>query len=141
VGTELSLPVLNFARRTLSAALGREVGLLEAAADHLPFKDAAFDVVLVSAVLLCIGPRDIAPSLAEILRVAKRWIVLAEPFDDDPMHATSDGVPDYYPNTTYWIRNYIGLLEARARFVRVRHLDKADQIGHLRSVLVFEKLS
>lgn len=121
-------------------ALGRPVELLEAAADNLPFGDSDFDIVLVCAVLLCVGPDDISKSLDEIMRVTKRWLVLCEPFKDDPRHASELGDPEFYPNTTYWLRNYAGLLEGRAKLVSIRALERIHQLGHLRNVLVFEKI-
>jgi len=137
-GIELSPTILDFTSRILPEALNRPVELHEAAADKIPFDDKTFDITLVSAVLLCIGPDDIMASLEEILRVTKNWLILCEPFKDDPKHATPLGDVEFYPNTTYWLRNYSGLLEGRARLVSVRPLQRSDQLGHLRNILVFE---
>lgn len=137
-GTELSPTILNYAQETLPDRLGRPVELHEAAADSLPFANDSFDITLLSVVLCCIGPEDIQKSLDEILRVTKRWLVIAEPYDDNPKHGTPIGAPDYYSNTTYWIRNYDVMLEGRASMVSVRPLTRANQMGHIRSVMVFK---
>jgi pseudaminic acid biosynthesis-associated methylase len=44
----------------------------------LPFADAAHDLVFTSGVLIHIGPTDLPRAMAEIYRVAKRWIVAIE---------------------------------------------------------------
>ncbi|CAN7315361.1 class I SAM-dependent methyltransferase [Bradyrhizobium sp. LjRoot220] len=142
-GTELSRPVLSFAAATLPEALGRPIELVYAAADALPFEPDEFDVVLASGVLLCIGPDTIHSSLAELLRVTRKWLVLVEPYSDDPADASWAGKADYYPNTTYWIRNYTDLLPGIAN-VRRSHFVKAETgqaLGHMDSILIFEKLS
>jgi ubiquinone/menaquinone biosynthesis C-methylase UbiE len=103
----------------------------------LPFDDKSFDISLASVTLCCIGPEEIERSLAEILRVTRRWIVIAEPFDDNPKHGTPEGSPDCYPNTTYWIRNYAVLFGDRAKLRSVRYIEQEHQMGHIRSVMVF----
>jgi hypothetical protein len=136
-GTELSRPVIEFARDHLPKALGQPVHLVEAAADGLPFPAGSFDIVLTSMVLQCIGPERIEPSLREILRVARRWLILAEPFEGDVRYATAPGRPDPYPNTMYWIRNYAGMLRDRAHLISTVHVPIDQRIGHLDSILVF----
>ncbi len=129
-GTELSPTVLTFARDTLPET----VELYEAEAARLPFGDAEFDITLSVLVLVCIGPEEIDASLKEILRVTKRWLVIGEQFH------TGATTEDPYPNTNYWIRDYPAILKDRVRLVGVRHLEKADHIGHLDCLMVFEKL-
>lgn len=70
-------------------------------------------------------------SLKDILRVSRRWIPLEEPHSARHEDTTVTGRIDRYPNTTYWIRNYAGLLKDRARLVSVTHVPKADRQGHL----------
>lgn len=137
-GTEISPTILSYAKDTLPHRLGRSVDLREAYCDDLPFADGEFDITLLSVTLCCIGPEEILQSLDEVLRVTRRWIVIAEPFDDDPDHGTPLGLPDNYPNTTYWIRNYAALLKGRASLASVRHLEAQHQMGHIRSVMVFQ---
>jgi len=135
--------VLSYAQATLPEALGRPLDLVHAAADALPFESDEFDVVLASGVLLCIGPETIRSSLLEMMRVTRKWLVLVEPYSDDPADANWAGKADYYPNTTYWIRNYTDLLPEIANVQR-RHFVKAETdqaLGHMNSILVFEKQS
>ncbi|HEY0301293.1 MAG TPA: class I SAM-dependent methyltransferase, partial [Rhizomicrobium sp.] len=107
-GTDLSPGVLAEARRRLAAA-GLTPDLALAAADDLPFADKSFDICLTSVTLVCVGPEAIDASLAELIRVTRQWLVLCEPWSD----AARDR-PDYYPETTYWVRNYRALLRGRA---------------------------
>lgn len=139
-GTELSPTILRYAIETLPERLGQTIHLYEASAERLPFRDGEFDTTLLSVVLCCIGPEEIQKSLDEVLRVTRRWIVIAEPHDDNPTHGTPLGSPDYYTNTTYWIRNYDVLLEGKAKLASIRPLSRADQMGHIRSIMVFKLL-
>lgn len=137
-GTELSTPVLAYARKTLPEALGQPVELVQAAADNLPFPDKCFNVVLSSVMLVCIGPEAIEASLNELVRVCRGHLVLAEPFSDSPSEATPAGRLDPYPNTAYWIRNYAGLLAGRADLVSVQKLPPEVNMGHLDSITVLK---
>jgi hypothetical protein len=137
-GVELSNTVLDFARQTLSPALGFCVELTQASADNLPFADKSFDVTLTAGTLVCIGPDDIEKSLSEICRVSRRWIVLVEPIEIDQRFATAAGREDPYPNTMYWIRDYSGLLEGSAVLRSLTPMRRNAQLGHLNSIAVFE---
>ena len=68
VGVEPSEPMLRRARKR-AAELGRDVTLIEAPAEALPFEDASFDVVVTLAVLCSV--RDPSRALAEIHRVLR----------------------------------------------------------------------
>jgi ubiquinone/menaquinone biosynthesis C-methylase UbiE len=138
-GTELSPQAMAFARQHLPPEIG-PVEIVEARADALPFADSSFDIVLTGAVLVCIGPDEILQSLNDILRVSRRWVVLAEPYSDRQKDATITGRIDRYPNTTYWVRNYAGLLKDKARLVSATRIPKKDRQGHLDSVIVLEKI-
>jgi ubiquinone/menaquinone biosynthesis C-methylase UbiE len=138
-GTELSPQAMAFAQEHLPPEIG-PVEIVEARADALPFADASFDVVLTGAVLLCIGPDEIMPSLDDILRVSRRWVVLAEPYSARRRDGTATGRIDRYVNTTYWIRNYAALLKDKARLIGVTRIPKPDRQGHLDSVIVLEKI-
>jgi ubiquinone/menaquinone biosynthesis C-methylase UbiE len=67
-GVDLSPAMLDLARRR-AADLGRELELLEADAESLPFDDARFDTV-VCELALCSIPRP-ATAIAEMVRVLK----------------------------------------------------------------------
>jgi hypothetical protein len=133
-GTDLSPTVLAEARSHLAAA-GLTGALAVAAADALPFADKSFDICLTSVTLVCAGPETIDASLDEIVRVTAKWLVLCEPWSEQPRDR-----PDYYPNTTYWIRNYRAHLRGRAEMVSVRHLPREDHIGHLDSISIYKLL-
>jgi ubiquinone/menaquinone biosynthesis C-methylase UbiE len=137
-GVEISPIVLEFACKTLPEAIGRPVELLHASADKLPFPDNSFDIVLSGGSLVCIGPEAIMASLNEMVRVCRGHLVLAEPFSQNPAEATPEGRKDLYPNTSYWIRNYVGLLEGRADKVSVQTLPLEDKIGHLDSITILK---
>lgn len=53
-------------------------------ASALPFADRAVDLVFTSGVLIHIHPDDLPASVAEIHRVARRYIVCVEYFADQP---------------------------------------------------------
>lgn len=130
-GTDLSPTVLAEAGRRLAAA-SLLVELKTAAATDLTFDDKSFDIGLTSVTLVCVGQEEIDASLDEIIRVTRQWLVLCEPWSDEP-----DDRPDLYPETTYWIRNYRRLLAGRAELVAVHHLPREHWIGHLDSISVF----
>lgn len=130
-GTDLSPTVLAAARSRL-AAESHPVELVLAPADAMPFADRSFDIALTSVMLVCVGPEAIDASLAEILRVTRRWLVLCEPWSE-----RRRAYPDRHPQTTYWIRNYRALLEGRADLTSLRHLPPEQRIGHLDSIAVF----
>lgn len=133
-GTDLSPTVLAEARRHLTAA-GLTGAFAVAAADALPFADKSFDICLTSVTLVCVGPETIDASLDEIVRVTAKWLVLCEPWSERRRDR-----PDYYPNTTYWIRNYRARLRGRAELIGVRHLPREQHIGHLDSISIYKLL-
>lgn len=142
-GVELSDHVLAAAQSFLGNSLRSPHDLRLGNGKELPFADRSFDVVLSSIMLSCVGPEYVRNVLAEMVRVSKRYIVLAEPYDVSEQGATVEGIPDPYPNTTYWVRNYPGLLSKMGhptRLISIQHIDEKDRIGHLNSVQVLEIL-
>jgi ubiquinone/menaquinone biosynthesis C-methylase UbiE len=84
VGVDPSEAMLRRARKR-AAELGRDVTLIEAPAEELPFEDASFDVVVTLAVLCSVG--DPSRALGEIRRVLRpdgRFIFLEHVRSDDP---------------------------------------------------------
>jgi ubiquinone/menaquinone biosynthesis C-methylase UbiE len=84
VGVDPSEPMLRRARRR-AAELGREVTLINAPAEALPFEDDSFDTVVAFAVLCSVG--DQARALAEIRRVLRpggRFIFIEHVRAEDP---------------------------------------------------------
>ena len=70
--------------------------------DKLPFEDKSFDIVLVDAVLMYVGPEKIKGVMSELDRVAKRGIILIE-WDSESLLGE---VKEHH-----WARDYKGLLE------------------------------
>lgn len=84
VGIEPSEPMRRRARRR-AEALVRDVTLVDAPAEHLPFEDDSFDTVVSLAVLCSVD--DPTRALAEIRRVLHpggRFIFLEHVRSDDP---------------------------------------------------------
>lgn len=84
VGVDPSQPMLRRARDR-AAELGRDVTLLQAPAEALPFADDSFDTVVTLAVLCSVD--DQGRALAEVRRVLRpggRFIFLEHVRSDDP---------------------------------------------------------
>jgi ubiquinone/menaquinone biosynthesis C-methylase UbiE len=84
VGVDPSEPMLRRARKR-AAELGRNVALVEAPAEALPFEDGSFDTAVALAVLCSVD--DPRRALAEIRRVLKpggRLIFLEHVRSDEP---------------------------------------------------------
>lgn len=108
-----------------SVAMGtewlRSVGLPQVqlrvgrADDLRAFADQSFDLVLTNSLLMYIGPDKIERTIREMLRVARRYLILVEHHwsDDDSLGSGRfrDG---------RWMRNYVLLLE---RFVRTPEIE------------------
>ncbi len=80
-------------------------GVLTCCADaaYLPFAADSYDLVLTFGVLIHIPPRELARSMTEIVRVARRFVFCAE-------YAGNEEVP--YRGGVLWRRNYRLLYEA-----------------------------
>lgn len=132
-GVDISRHALAQGRALLAHHLKQPHELIEAPATKLPFPDRSFDAVLSSGMLLCLGNNDASKALAEIGRVARRHIVLVEPFPEKP------GL-DIYPNTTYWIRDYTPLLNASGfRVTKHERVPAEENLGHMNSVLTAKR--
>jgi ubiquinone/menaquinone biosynthesis C-methylase UbiE len=86
-----------------------------AAPGALPFSDAAFDVLLCQDVLEHVPAAARAALLDELVRVARRWVLLAAPFDT-PGVAAADAF-------------LLALIQARHGYVH-RFLDEHVRHGH-----------
>jgi hypothetical protein len=141
VGVDISAHVVERGQRLLDANLSVPHALHLAGGEDLPFPDHSFDIVLSAGTLVCIGPERIERTLREMLRVARRYIVLVEPIDESEETASAAGREDPYPNTTYWIRNYRLMIESMAPGSCRRSLQRVDSSvaqGHLNSIEVIE---
>jgi len=62
---------------------GGEISIIQASAFNMPFKDAYFDLVFTSGVLIHISPQYVNRSFDEIYRCAKKYIWGSEYFSED----------------------------------------------------------
>lgn len=97
-GIDINEDAVKEANRLLPDADIR-VGNIE---ENLPFEDKSFDIVLVDAVLIYIGPQKIKQVMNELNRIAKKGIVLVE-WDSNSLLGE---VQEYH-----WTRDYKRLLE------------------------------
>jgi ubiquinone/menaquinone biosynthesis C-methylase UbiE len=76
VGVEPSQPMLRRARRR-AAETGRDVTLVEASAEELPFEGESFDTVITMAVLCTVGdPERSVREIRRVLRPGGRFVFL-----------------------------------------------------------------
>lgn len=83
-----------------------DLKFLQANIKNLPFESKSIDVVFTSAVLLYLKPEEIGEALRELIRVAKKRVVLLEQETLGEEQELSGGVV----GGTYWVRNYQELL-------------------------------
>lgn len=62
---------------------GKGIDIIQGSAFDIPFKDAYFDLVFTSGVLIHISPRNINDVLDEIFRCSKKYIQGIEYFSED----------------------------------------------------------
>ncbi|MDH4123582.1 MAG: class I SAM-dependent methyltransferase [Thermoplasmata archaeon] len=81
------------------------VNLIIGKADNLSsFGSKSFDIVLSEALLIYIGKDKIEKVIQEMIRVARRAIIVLEYHDDE-----STALGDYMFDSSYWKRNYDAL--------------------------------
>ncbi len=98
-GIDLSPAMLDVARQR-AADLGRDVGLREGDAHHLPFDDAAFDTVVCTFSLCTIpDPRQALTEMRRVLRTGGRLVLVD--------HIGSSSKP------IYWLQRGIEALTVR----------------------------
>jgi SAM-dependent methyltransferase len=87
VGVEPSEPMLRRARRR-AEELGRQVELVSASAEHLPFEAASFDTVVMLAVLCTVDePEQAVREIRRVLRPDGRFLFLEHVRSPDPKRA------------------------------------------------------
>ena len=77
----------------------KDVQLIVGDVNDLPFKDKSFDVVLSDAVLMYISPEEIKKVKFEMLRVARKALILVE-FHSEGLSSLGDTM------FGHWARNY-----------------------------------
>ncbi len=71
------------------------------AAHELSFRDATIDLVFTSGVLIHIAPDMLRASMAEIVRVSRRWVLAIEYFSKEPRAVSYRGQAD-----RLWTRDF-----------------------------------
>lgn len=86
------------------------VELICGKADELhQFQDKRFDIVFTDALLVYIGPDKIKKIASEILRIARRAVILVEWHSFESERKDANGLGVYYKGL--WKRDYIALLK------------------------------
>ena len=118
VGIDRDAVRIEQAQRLLDEQGAEGVLLVEGNAEELSdFGDNSADIVLSSAMLLYVGPDQIERVLQEMLRVAKKYVLILEqhtPGGGDADSWRGDSVAAQDGRQAYWLRDYQVLLE---RFV------------------------
>ncbi len=100
--------------------------LLQAAAHALPFRDSSFDLALSTEMLMHVPPSQIRQALSELSRVAQRYIVHLDWFEDYLVgHATG----------WCWVHDYTALWRSLGLEVREYRLKSTG----IQSVFVVDK--
>jgi SAM-dependent methyltransferase len=109
VGVNISAAAIARGRSNFHELGMKNVELLEAKADDLSaFEDKSFDVVFADAVLIYIGKDKVEAVVREMMRLAKKAIILLE--YNDPS-ASPEGA--FIFEKGYWKRDYVGLFQNR----------------------------
>lgn len=94
-----------------------EIDFYVGGVSRLPFDTQSFDVGLTDAVLIYSDPREIGQALDELVRVARKALILVEWYDESLLGI----IKDYH-----WCRDYKTLLENRGYKVSVQKITKKD---------------
>ena len=131
VGIEPLEPMRRRAQRR-AEDLGRDVTLIEGAAEELPFEDASFDSVVSLAVLCSVhDPDRVLAEIRRVLRPGGRFIFLEHVRSDDPQLARKQ---DRFERPWGWIaggchpnRRTLESIEAAGfELVEVQHEERPD---------------
>ena len=109
VGTDINKEAVQMGRKLFAKEAMKNVTFLHKKADDLrSFADKSFDVVFTDAVLIYIGPDKITSIAKEMLRVARKALVLLE-WQCKITEADPEGRGIYYGSR--WKRNYRNLFQ------------------------------
>lgn len=107
-GIDISRAVVDLARKELKARSISTVTIGEGGTDSLAsVADETFDVVLCDAVLMYLPPAKIFEALRQMLRVARRGVIVGTWHEDIP---TSETIPSHYDEGA-WIHDYRRVLK------------------------------
>ena len=88
-------------------------------ADELgQFQDGSFDIVFTDAVLVVIGPDKIKEVIKEIIRIARRALIMVEWHCFEPQLRDPYGLGVY--TYGFWKRDYVALLKQFVREYQIR---------------------
>lgn len=115
VGIDVSSSAIDAGKKNLRDKNLKNIELMLGKADDLSdYPDGSFDVVFTDAVLIYIGKDKIDKVRNEMLRVAKKAIVLVEWHDPN---ANPKGTFIY--KRGYWKRNYVSLFDGQEGVARI----------------------
>ncbi len=100
--------------------LTERINIIQGSALDLPFKDAYFDLVFTSGVLIHVAPDDLPRVMQEIGRVSSRYIWGHEYFAEDPTEINYRGNQGYLWKADYcqlYLENLSGWQEVKKEMV------------------------
>lgn len=109
IGIDINPRVIELGNKWLNAEGLNNVVLKTGQADELSaYPDGCFDVVFSDAVLIYLGPEKIEHVITEMLRIAKKGVILVElnNFDDK-----SPELSRYLFRSGLWVHNYSAFLK------------------------------
>jgi len=116
LGIDINRQAVEAGNRLLAESSVKNVKLEVGKADELgSFGDGSFDIVLIDAVMIYIGKDKIRSVADEIVRIAKKAIVLVEYHDQD---SGPEGA--FVAKKGYWARDYAALFRPYAKVADVR---------------------
>jgi ubiquinone/menaquinone biosynthesis C-methylase UbiE len=115
-GIDINRQAIEIGRKMLAETGIKNVELDIGKADELEvFRDKSFDIVLTDAVLIYIGRDKIDAIAREMVRIAKKAIVLVEYHD-----SSTSGEGSFVRKKGYWARNYNALFKSLKGVADVR---------------------
>ena len=116
----------------------QNIKLSVANADSLPFIDKSFDIVLLDAVLMYVGPDKILKVISEIKRVAREMIIIVDFHDNVGV----DGKID--EKLGHWVRDYEAIFKDYK--TEIKKIDRKlwdswnwSRLGHFITIYLNEK--
>lgn len=101
-GTDISSHAIGVGRKWFSAQSIKNIQLASSKAEDLKrFPDKSIDIIFTDAILIYIGPDKIGNVIREMVRVARKAIILNERYDDSEPQSYKD----------HWIYDYKSLFK------------------------------
>jgi ubiquinone/menaquinone biosynthesis C-methylase UbiE len=136
-GGDFSFNQLAHARDYLN---GSEINILQLDAQRLPFVDGYFDVIITSAALIYLHPKELVTALREFHRVTRRYVVLSEYAMD---HLTSAAHKRLARGAPFYMHDYSASLAKQGFTIHKTELMNAwyDQPERLPETLLIAERS